>query len=274
MLRLNKITKTAAYLFITVFISLLSSIVGYADWYQDNAGWKFDQGGTALTDTWKELDGLWYHFNETGYMDTGWYFDTHSQNRYFLGADGAMLSGTQVMDGQYFSFKSSGEFMGSIPIHIEGLDDSLLEAAIRQTDAYWAETEYGLSLVNAERMSHGLNPLVLDKDLCNIANYRSAYMDQTGFYEHYRDGIDLSNTASSAYYGKNTGVGENVYNNYSLSGEAINFSVQNSVKRGFNYYLQSPGHYENMMEPSYCKIGIGVYCNASNTRRFFTQIFQ
>lgn len=266
--------KLTTCLFLTVLMSLLYSVAAYAGWTQDAVGWKYEQTGFSSYD-WVEIDGLWYHFNEAGYMDTGWYSDEQSQKRYLLGADGAMLTGTQVIDSQYLSFDTSGELLGpAVPIHIDGLDDALLADAIRQTDTYWTETEYGLSLVNAERIAHGLNPLILDKDLCNIANYRSAYMDRTDYFEHFIDGIDLSNTVSSAYYGKSTSVGENIHCNYSKDGKALTTSVQSSVLRGFEHYLQSPGHYQNMMEPYYSRIGIGIYSNSSNTKRFFTQIFQ
>lgn len=270
-----RLLKATTYFFLTALLLPVSSMTAYAAWTQDSIGWKYEQADASIADSWKQIDGLWYHFNEAGYMDTGWYTDRDSQKQYLLGADGAMLTGTQIIDNHYFSFNASGELLGpSVPLHIAGLDNSLLEDAIRQTDSYWAETEYGLSLVNAERVLHGLTPLALDKDLCNIANYRSAYMERTNYFEHYIDGVDLSNTVSSAYYGKYTSVGENIHCNYSTDGNALNFSIQDSVLRGFNRYLQSPSHYQNMMDPTYRKIGIGIYSNPSNTKRFFTQIFQ
>lgn len=270
-----RLSKTITYFFLTSLLLLSPSITTYAAWTQDSIGWKYEQTNTSITDSWQQINGLWYHFNEAGYMDTGWYTDNNTQKQYLLGSDGAMLTGTQVIDNHYFSFNASGELLGpAVPLHIDGLDDTLLADAVQQTDTYWAETEYGLSLVNAERTSHGLTPLALDKDLCNIANYRSAYMERTNYFEHFIDGVDLSNTVSSAYYGKYTSVGENIHCNYSTDGKALNFSVQTSVLRGFNRYLQSPGHYQNMMDPTYRRIGIGIYSNPSSTKRFFTQIFQ
>lgn len=270
-----RLLKTTTYFFLTALLSSASALTAYAAWTQDSIGWKYEQADASVTDSWKQIDGLWYHFNEAGYMDTGWYTDRDSQKQYLLDADGAMLTGTQIIDNHYFSFSASGELLGSpVPLHIDGLDDSLLEDAIRQTDTHWAETEYGLSLVNAERTRHGLAPLVLDKDLCNIANYRSAYMERTNYFEHFLDGSALSDSVSSLYYGRRTTAGENIYCNYSTDGNALNSSVQNSVLRGFNRYLQSTGHYQNMMDTAYKKIGIGIYSTPTNTKRYFTQIFQ
>ncbi|XBX10643.1 CAP domain-containing protein (plasmid) [Enterocloster clostridioformis] len=243
-----------------------------AQWIQDDAGWKYEQSGMPMTNTWAQLDSSWYHFNSNGYMDTGWLTDNGAS--YYLSESGAMQTGTVVLDGMYHSFSPSGELLGNpVPVHIEGLDDTMLAAGIEQTDKYWNEINEMLVLLNQERARHGAAPLILDKDLCNIAGYRCAYMDATGYYEHYLDDIDLSNSVSSLYYGEYTNVGENLYSHYSKNNHPLSCSVMESAARGFNWYLQSPGHFSNMIDPAYHKVGLCIYSNSDNTKRYFTQIF-
>ena len=255
-----------------IVLLLLFPITSNAQWIQDTAGWRFEQDSELISNSWLMVDGVWYHFNENGYMDTGWI--TSNGSTYYLDYTGAMVTGTQILDGNFYSFSPSGEFLGGpVATHIDGLDDAMLADGIRQTDTYWAEINHILGLVNQERAKNGAAPLTLDKDLCNIAGYRCSYMEATGYYEHYIDGVDLSNTTASAYYGNDKNVGENLYCHYSKNGAVLSNSVLASAERGFNWYMQSPGHHDNMLNPSYKKIGLGIYSNPTNTRRFLTQIF-
>ena len=99
-------------------------------------------------------------------------------------------------------------------------------------------------------------------------------METTNYFDHYRDGVDLNDAAASAYLGRSVVVGENIYCNYATGGSPLKTSVQDSVRKGFNWYLSSPEHYSNIICPEYTKIGIGIYTNTSDTKRYFTKIFQ
>lgn len=246
----------------------------FADWSQDEAGWRYQQAGAFVSSSWTKVENSLYHFNPAGYMDVGWLQD-NGKSYYLDSQSGAMLTGIHIISNQYCSFAASGELIGApTDTHIEGLDDALLKESIFQTARYWPETEYGLSLVNEERSKQGLSPLILDYSLCIIANYRSAYMEAYNHFGHYQDGIDLSNTVASAYFGHSANVGENIYCGYTTNGSPLRESVRDSVLEGFNWYLSSPGHYGNIICPDYTKIGIGIYSNTSNSKRYFTQIFQ
>lgn len=71
-------------------------------WLQDNTGWWFRYAdGSYPKSAWVQLGyngGLeWYHFDEVGYMQTGW-FTEQDGNRYFLlnvsdGTQGHMVTG-------------------------------------------------------------------------------------------------------------------------------------------------------------------------------------
>lgn len=269
---MNKIKNSLQVSFIAAVFLLLFPITANAQWIQDNIGWKFEQNNGSASNSWLLIDGVWYHFNENGYMDTGWI--TSNGSTYYLDGFGAMATGTQILEGSFYSFAPSGEFLGGpVATHIDGLDDAMLADGIRQTDMYWSEINHILELVNQERAKNGAAPLTLDKDLCNIAGYRCSYMDATGYYEHYLDGKSLSNAVASAYMGNSMNLGENLYYYRSKDGSPIPYTLQESSERGIAWYLQSPAHYGNMVNPSYKKIGLGIYSNKTNNRRFLTQIF-
>ena len=42
-------------------------------WQKDNTGWLYrNADGSYPTDKWEEINSKWYHFNTSGYMETGW----------------------------------------------------------------------------------------------------------------------------------------------------------------------------------------------------------
>jgi uncharacterized protein YkwD len=113
-----------------------------------------------------------------------------------------------------------------------------------------------LDLVNAHRVSIGLNPLILDQA------YASAYaVDHTDYM------ISLSQINHDNFHVRSEGmksrgavrVGENV---------AYGFTDAESVVNG---WLNSPAHRQNI-EGNYTHSGFGVFQNAQG-RFFFTQLF-
>lgn len=49
--------------------------------------------------SWQYIDNVWYYFNETGYMVTGWV--QWNSKWYYLSDSGAMLANTTTPDGYY-----------------------------------------------------------------------------------------------------------------------------------------------------------------------------
>lgn len=66
--------------------------VDYVDkpgWVQEGDFWKYrKEDGSLCKDCWWEADGLWYHFDPDGVMQTGWLED--EEEWYFLKNDGSM----------------------------------------------------------------------------------------------------------------------------------------------------------------------------------------
>ena len=58
-------------------------------WQCDGNGWWFQSGGWYATDQWLKVDGKWYHFNSSGYMDVNKWIGSD-----YVGADGAWTSQT------------------------------------------------------------------------------------------------------------------------------------------------------------------------------------
>ena len=84
-------------------------------WQEDMIGWRFKTyEGPYATNCWKYLtwngQSEWYHFDENGYMQTGWFTDVDG-NIYYLypvpdGTRGRMLTGWQTIDGKMYYFNT------------------------------------------------------------------------------------------------------------------------------------------------------------------------
>ena len=61
-------------------------------WQQDQEGrWRYLlEDGHHQSDSWRKIEGLWYHFDQDGYMQTGWIQDDGKW--YYLKASGAMAA--------------------------------------------------------------------------------------------------------------------------------------------------------------------------------------
>jgi uncharacterized protein YkwD len=95
-----------------------------------------------------------------------------------------------------------------------------------------------VSRVNALRASKGLAPLVVDSELTSIARSWAAQMAQAGAISH---NPNLANEVKADWtkLGENVGTGPDVP----------------SIQQAF---VNSPHHYENMVDPAFTRIGVGV----------------
>ncbi|MBE6072092.1 MAG: serine protease [Clostridium butyricum] len=103
-----------------------------------------------------------------------------------------------------------------------------------------------LELMNEKRTAAGLKPLTMDNTLLNVARYKSDHMIQYNYFSHTNpDGTNWTNWLKTLGY-KYTATAENIaYNSY----DPVEL---------FNQWWNSSGHRQNMMNPSYTKVGIGV----------------
>lgn len=116
-----------------------------------------------------------------------------------------------------------------------------------------------VALVNKERTSRGLNPLVADTSTTEVARGKSKDMFERKYFSHYDpDGKNAADRMRAA----------NV--TYSLVGE--NLAYAPDLKSAHAGLMNSEGHRANILEPKYHRIGIGVI-DGGVYGKMFTQIF-
>jgi uncharacterized protein YkwD len=117
-------------------------------------------------------------------------------------------------------------------------------------------------LVNLERESENLHPLVWDSALGAAARGHSADMAQQNYFSHTSlDGRLFHERITAAGYPYGT-CGENI---------AAGYSTPQAV---MSAWMTSAGHRGNILNPAYCDIGVGYASqSASDYRPYWTQDF-
>lgn len=118
------------------------------------------------------------------------------------------------------------------------------------------------------RINHGLKPLVNDSILYVAAVDHVQFLVETGRLSHYQPQNNLKRTPQlrTEFYGAvNYNVGENIaYSPYNLSNQKISGNENNSKSYGaiakalVESWVNSPGHYKNIITPEYEITGVTV----------------
>lgn len=114
------------------------------------------------------------------------------------------------------------------------------------------------ALVNEERAKAGLEALTLDTGITSAAQVR-AHEIETSFAHTRPNGTSFSTALTEA------GI------SYRGAGENIAWG-QRTPEEVMNGWMNSEGHKANILNPSFTKIGVGYYQNASG-RNYWTQLF-
>lgn len=102
-----------------------------------------------------------------------------------------------------------------------------------------------LTMVNTERTSRGLSPLVMDKRLQDVGLAHAQEMLERGYFSHYTpEGLSPFDRMDQA------GI------SYVAAGENLAFSP--NVSLAMQGLMQSPGHRANILSKDFGKVGIGV----------------
>jgi glucan-binding YG repeat protein len=257
-----------------ISMSLAAAFPAFAGWQQDQIGWKYEADGIFSSEEWKKIDSTWYYFGQDGYMDTGWI--VNNEHRYYINSDGAMLTGEQVIDGKVYTFSRDGQLLME-GVHRDGMEDDLLAEAVVNTKEHWNDILYSLSLVNQEREKVGAAPLVIDYDLSIIATYRAAHMNKYNYFSHYYNDKPVCKHDVTTYTGKNSLLKENIWlygNTTNPNNGIINRSTSKEIiQMAHNDYINSSGHYANIIGTDSTKMGIGIYKNQVGTRDYVTMLF-
>lgn len=122
------------------------------------------------------------------------------------------------------------------------------------------------TMTNQHRVLAGLHPLDRIPKIDQIARSHSEDMAKRNYFQHDTpEGLDPTDRGNAAGYSCRKD-----YGSYYTFGLAENISYHDGTWYGatrlaneiMNGWMNSPGHYRNIMEPSYDRIGIGVAASA------------
>ena len=119
--------------------------------------------------------------------------------------------------------------------------------------ATWREDM--LSYVNTERAKAGRAPLRLCPTLNTASQIHADDMIKRNYYEHNSpEGTRPWDRGAQAGYGSNVYYGENIH------------TYVSTVEEAMRDWIDSPGHYQNLMNPVYTDAGFGYAKNGGESR--------
>ncbi len=125
-------------------------------------------------------------------------------------------------------------------------------------------------LTNAERAKNNLPPLAYDEGLANLSRRHSKNMQDDHFFDHKDKEGRFVNDRKRIYYPQLlvSSIGENLARFYNTEG----YFTAEEIIRG---WMNSPLHRENILNPNYTHLGVGVINNRGlllATQNFATAI--
>jgi hypothetical protein len=120
-------------------------------------------------------------------------------------------------------------------VAVAGMMVTLFAAAPAQAQA--SGTQDWLNRINSLRTSHGLNALILDSNLSDLAQQRADTNERTGQLVH-TPNLALGVTSNWGRLAENIGAGQDH--------EGL-----------WQAFLHSPSHLENLLDPTFTHVGIG-----------------
>lgn len=127
------------------------------------------------------------------------------------------------------------------------------------TQSITAQEQKMANLLNADRQTAGLAPLILDAELCRIARIKSADMRDNVYFAH-----------ESPTYGR---VGDMLRRfGYGFAAAGENIAHHASVDKAQAAFMSSAGHRANILSTAWAKVGIGIVTDP-NGFIYATQIF-
>ena len=86
--------------------STSTDILATSSWMYSNGRWWYKHAnGSYTTKAWEKIDGVWYYFDDEGWMKTGWVKDG---KWYYLSESGAMLTGWAQINNTWYHLSESG----------------------------------------------------------------------------------------------------------------------------------------------------------------------
>jgi len=249
----------------------------YAAWQQEGSQWKYaNEAGEYSKDKWELVNHRWYHFDGNGIMQTGWFEE--SGLRYYLEPEnGHMLTGDHVIDGKDCCFALDGHLVEEKPVHVDGLEDDILQSAYIDYANNSQDTQVLLDMLNQERCNAGVSPLILDETLCIAATYRCIEMFKYDYFSHYHNGearLDIVYNKLAGTPVSSTSIGENIHRSRMTSGRFCDYEPHSvTISDAHKGLVNSESHYQGMISPNATKVGLGIYMSPEENKFYYTQIF-
>ena len=103
----DTVTPRTTYLYVTSKEdkTLPNSVV--EGWSKKDGHWLYQlEDGSHIVNEWKQINGTWYHFDNSGLMQTGWIKENGTW--YYLNDSGAMQTGWVKENGTWYYLNNSG----------------------------------------------------------------------------------------------------------------------------------------------------------------------
>ncbi|MDN4605963.1 S-layer homology domain-containing protein [Sporosarcina highlanderae] len=117
-----------------------------------------------------------------------------------------------------------------------------------------------INLVNKERKSKGIHQLSHDLDLSKIAQTKAEDMAKNGYFDHTSPTYGSVGNMLATFNYTWSAYGENIAMGYRAPGETV------------TGWINSSGHYQNMMNTTFTNIGSG-YAKSTNGTTYWVHIF-
>ena len=153
------------------------------------------------------------------------------------------------------SAKTAAAYESSVVPVTAGVESSAETTGTELT----ADEQEVFNLINAERAANGLAPLVIDKDLENIARLKARDMVDKDYFSH-----------QSETYGSPFDMMRSFGISYKIAGE--NIAGNSSNTEAVNTWMNSEEHKENILNNSYTYTGIAAV-DGSIYGKIFVQEF-
>lgn len=129
-----------------------------------------------------------------------------------------------------------------------------------------SEEQRFIDLVNSERTAKGLKTLKFDPVLVEVARNHSKEMCDKSYFDHFSPTPGIR-TPLDRYL---VGLGHRP--KWALVGENLFYCSIIDVNRGHDCLMNSESHRENILNPRFDRIGVGIYEN-KNGEFWVTQMF-
>jgi uncharacterized protein YkwD len=120
-----------------------------------------------------------------------------------------------------------------------------------------------LEMTNQIRVKRGLKPLIKDAELTLVARANSDDMLVRRFFDHTDpDGVAFYERIAQRYRHRVFLIGENIWDSEGFDPDKSRQVAQEMM----DSWLTSPGHRENLLDPEYTHLGVGVSARQDRIR--------